>query len=105
MLQTNVVLIVLFNYAYTFQQLDPKEMAEQLKRQGSSVQGIRPGKKTASYIAETLNRMSLLGSGFLGLLAAAPAGVEALTKLQVQHLVSTRNDCESVGSSVPNGCA
>lgn len=82
-LQTNVVLIVLFNYAYTFQQLDPKEMAEQLKRQGSSVQGIRPGKKTASYISETLNRMSLLGSGFLGLLAAAPAGVEALTKLQV----------------------
>lgn len=82
-MQTNVVLIVLFNYAYIFQQLDPKEMAEQLKRQGSSVQGIRPGTKTASFIAETLNRMSLLGSGFLGLLAAAPAGVEALTKLQV----------------------
>lgn len=82
-MQTNVVLIVLFNYLYTFQQLDPKDLADQLKRQGSSVQGIRPGKQTSEFITETLKRMSLLGSGFLGLLAAAPAGVEALTKLQV----------------------
>ena len=82
-LQANVTLIVLFNYLYTFQQLDPKDLADQLKRQGSSVQGIRPGKQTSEFITETLRRMSLLGSGFLGLLAAAPAGVEALTKLQV----------------------
>ena len=82
-LQANVALIVMFNYFYTFQQLDPKELSEQLKRQGGSVQGIRPGRKTAEFITTTLNRMSLLGSGFLGLLAAAPAGVEAITKLQV----------------------
>ena len=37
-LQANVTLIVLFNYLYTFQQLDPKDLADQLKRQGSSVQ-------------------------------------------------------------------
>lgn len=81
--QANVALIVMFNYFYTFQQLDPKELSEQLKRQGGSIQGVRPGRKTAEYITNTLNRMSLLGSGFLGLLAAAPAGVEAITKLQV----------------------
>lgn len=78
-----MALIVMFNYFYTFQQLDPKELSEQLKRQGGSIQGVRPGRKTAEYITNTLNRMSLLGSGFLGLLAAAPAGVEAITKLQV----------------------
>ena len=82
-LQFNVALIVMFNYFYTFQQLDPKDLADQLKRQGASISGIRPGRNTADFITKTLNRMSILGSGFLGLLAAAPAGVEAITKLQV----------------------
>ena len=81
--QFNVALIVMFNYFYTFQQLDPKDLADQLKRQGASISGIRPGRNTADFITKTLNRMSILGSGFLGLLAAAPAGVEAITKLQV----------------------
>ena len=81
-MQVNVALIAMFNYFYTFQQLDPKDLSEQLKRQGASISGIRPGRQTAEFVTTTLNRMSLLGSGFLGLLAAAPAAVEAITKLQ-----------------------
>lgn len=81
-LPANVALIVGFNYLYTFLQLDPKDLSEQLKRQGASVPGIRPGRATAEYITRTLNRMSVLGSAFLGALAAAPALVEALTGLQ-----------------------
>ena len=42
---------------------------------------MRPGRKTAEYITGTLERMSILGSAFLGALAAAPAAVEAITKL------------------------
>jgi preprotein translocase SecY subunit len=81
-LPTNVALIVAFNYLYTFLQLDPKELSEQLKRQGASIPGVRPGRNTAEFITKTLDRMSVLGSGFLGALAAAPALVEATTGLQ-----------------------
>jgi len=62
-------------------QLEPKDLAEQLKRAGAAIPGVRPGKATAEFVAGTLSRMSLLGSAFLGALAAAPAAVEALTHL------------------------
>ena len=96
--QVNVSLIVLFNYYYTFLQLDPKDMADQLKRAGGAIPAVRPGRATAEYITKTLNRMSILGSAFLGALAAAPPLVEAVTGLQVRSavlvsaaFVSTRN--------------
>ena len=82
--QINVTLIALFNYYYTFLQLEPKDMAEQLKRAGASIPAVRPGRATADYITKTLNRMSILGSAFLGALAAAPPLVEAVTGLQVR---------------------
>ena len=81
-----MVLIAFFNYYYTFLQLEPKEMAEQLKRQGASIPGIRPGRATAEYVTATLQRMSILGSAFLAALSAAPTIVELLTKLQVSPL-------------------
>ncbi|KAL0049767.1 hypothetical protein WJX82_009617 [Trebouxia sp. C0006] len=81
-LPTNIALIVAFNYYYTFLQLDPKDLADQLKRQGASIPAVRPGRATAAYISGTLERMSILGSAFLGALAAAPPLVELFTKLQ-----------------------
>lgn len=42
---------------------------------------MRPGRATADFIEKTLTRMSVLGSGFLGALSAAPAAVEAITHL------------------------
>ena len=42
-LQTNIALIAAFNYYYTFLQLEPKDLAEQLKRSGASIPAIRPG--------------------------------------------------------------
>lgn len=81
-LPTNIALIVAFNYYYTFLQLDPKDLADQLKRQGASIPAVRPGRATAAYISGTLERMSILGSAFLGALAAAPPLVEVFTKLQ-----------------------
>ncbi|KAG2501670.1 hypothetical protein HYH03_000173 [Edaphochlamys debaryana] len=77
----NVALIVFFNYYYTFLQLEPKDLAEQLKKSGAAIPAIRPGKQTAEYVTRTLTRMSLLGSVFLGALSAAPALVEAATHL------------------------
>ena len=42
-------------------QLEPKELSEQLKRQGASIPAVRPGRATAEYITKTLDRMSVLG--------------------------------------------
>ena len=80
-MQTNIALIIAFNYYYTFLQLDPKDLADQLKRNGASIPAIRPGRATSSYISGTLQRMSILGSAFLGALAAAPPVVELFTGL------------------------
>nr|GEW73055.1 preprotein translocase subunit SCY1, chloroplastic [Tanacetum cinerariifolium] len=80
-LPTNIVLIGFFNYYYTFLQLDPDDVSEQLKRQGASIPLVRPGKSTAAFIRTVLSRISVLGSVFLAILAAGPAVVEQTTHL------------------------
>lgn len=80
-LPANVLLIAFFNYFYTFLQLDPKDVSEQLKRQGASIPSVRPGKATAAFIETTLGRISVLGSAFLGIMALAPFLVEGVTHL------------------------
>ncbi|GAU32034.1 hypothetical protein TSUD_147300 [Trifolium subterraneum] len=81
----NILLIAFFNYYYTFLQLDPDDVSEQLKRQGASIPLVRPGKSTATFIKTVLSRISVLGSTFLAILAAGPAVVE-----QTAHLTAFR---------------
>ncbi len=78
----NVAMICFFNYFYTFLQLEPKDVADQLKRQGASIPGVRPGAATRDYITRVLERLSVLGSVFLGALALTPGAVEQVTGLQ-----------------------
>ncbi|KAJ9548539.1 hypothetical protein OSB04_021082 [Centaurea solstitialis] len=83
-LPTNILLIGFFNYYYTFLQLDPDDVSEQLKRQGASIPFVRPGKSTAAFFFfwdKVLSRISVLGSVFLAVLAAGPAVVEQTTHL------------------------
>ncbi|KAM7472846.1 hypothetical protein LguiA_011029 [Lonicera macranthoides] len=80
-LPTNIVMIAFFNYYYTFLQLDPDDVSEQLKRQGASIPLVRPGKSTAAFIKTVLGRISVLGSAFLAILAAGPAVIEQTTHL------------------------
>ncbi|KAE9462475.1 hypothetical protein C3L33_05610, partial [Rhododendron williamsianum] len=80
-LPTNILLIAFFNYYYTFLQLDPDDVSEQLKRQGASIPLVRPGKSTAAFIKTVLSRISVLGSGFLAILAAGPTVIEQTTHL------------------------
>ncbi|GFZ06716.1 SECY homolog 1 [Actinidia rufa] len=80
-LPTNILLIAFFNYYYTFLQLDPDDVSEQLKRQGASIPLVRPGKCTAAFIKMVLSRISVLGSAFLAILAAGPAVIEQITHL------------------------
>ncbi len=66
------VLIIFFTYFYTAMQFNPVEMANNIKRNGGFVPGIRPGKPTSDYIAKVLNRVVLVGALFLAFIAVFP---------------------------------
>lgn len=67
--------IVFFTYFYTAIIFNPKEIAENLKKQGSFIPGIRPGKPTADYVENILTKITLPGSLFLALIAILPTFV------------------------------
>ncbi|MBN2169721.1 MAG: preprotein translocase subunit SecY [Candidatus Krumholzibacteriota bacterium] len=64
--------IIFFTYFYTAIILNPVDMAENMKKFGGFIPGIRPGKNTASYIDKTLSRITLPGSIFLAFIAVLP---------------------------------
>lgn len=67
-----VVLIIAFTYFYAFVQVNPEKMADNLKKQGSYVPGIRPGEQTKKYITRVLYRLTFVGSIFLAVIAILP---------------------------------
>ncbi len=67
-----VALIIAFTYFYTFVQVNPEQMAENLKKQGGYVPGIRPGKSTQEYLTRILYRLTLVGSIFLAVISVLP---------------------------------
>ena len=66
------VLIIFFTYFYTAMQFNPVEMANNIKKNGGFVPGIRPGKPTSDYISKVLNRVVLVGALFLAFIAVFP---------------------------------
>ena len=66
------LLIIFFSYFYTVITFNPVEVANNLKKNGGFIMGIRPGKPTADFITKSLNRVTLIGALFLGLIAAIP---------------------------------
>lgn len=67
------LMIVVFTYFYTAITVNPNQMADDLKRQGSFVPGVKPGRATAEFLDGVLSRITLPGSIFLGLIAILPA--------------------------------
>ncbi len=67
-----VVLIVLFSFFYSFLQINPDKMAEDLQKQNAYIPGIRPGDETASYISRVLFKITMLGATYLVLVAILP---------------------------------
>lgn len=67
------LICVFFTYFYTAIAVNPKEMADTMKRQGGFIPGIRPGKHTSEFIDNILTRITLPGSIFLGFVAILPA--------------------------------
>ncbi|MHB8710210.1 MAG: preprotein translocase subunit SecY [Minisyncoccota bacterium] len=73
------LLVVLFTYFYTAVTFEPKRVAENLQKTGAFVPGVRPGRETEEYIGKVVNRVTLPGACFLGLLAVAPSIIQGLT--------------------------
>jgi preprotein translocase subunit SecY len=70
---TFFVMIILFTYFYTAITINPNQMADDLKKNGGFIPGVKPGKKTAEYLDNILSRITLPGSIFLGIIAILPA--------------------------------
>ena len=66
------LLIIAFSYFYATIQFDPVEIANNLKKNGGFIPGFRAGKPTSEYIRKVLNKITLLGALYLGIVAAVP---------------------------------
>ena len=66
------LLIIGFAYFYTTIQYNPIEMANNLRKNGGAIPGIRPGKTTSDFISKILSRITLLGALFLSVIAILP---------------------------------
>ncbi|MBD3280242.1 preprotein translocase subunit SecY [Candidatus Dojkabacteria bacterium] len=71
-LLTYFTLIVAFSYFYTFVVMKPDEVADNLKKSGGFIPGIRPGESTAKYVAQVLVKLTFVGSIFLASIALVP---------------------------------
>lgn len=74
-----ILLIFLFGYFYTFLQLKPDDVAENLQKNGGYIPGIRPGKDTSKYISYVLSRITITGTVLLIILAIIPIVLQKLT--------------------------
>lgn len=79
------LMVVLFTYFYTAVVFDPNKISENLQKQGGYIPGVRPGITTSEFLSRIINRITLSGSIFLGLIAVLPlivqgvSGISALT--------------------------
>lgn len=75
------LLVVFFTYFYTSVIFQQQNMAENLRKQGASIPGIRPGRRTETYLNQKVQRVTLVGALFLGVVAILPWLVGLLTRL------------------------
>jgi preprotein translocase subunit SecY len=75
------LMVVFFTYFYTDVIFQQQNMAENLRKQGASIPGIRPGKRTETYLTQKVRRITLVGALFLGLVAILPWLVDLFVTL------------------------
>ena len=76
------LLILFFSYFYASLIMNPVDMSQNLKKMGTSIPGIRPGKATSNYLEQVMNRLTFLGAIFLAVVVAIPSLIEAATRVQ-----------------------
>lgn len=82
-------LVVGFTYFYTAVAFNPEKVAEEIKKHGGFVPGIRPGRATAEYLNSILTRITLAGALFLGFMAIIPSLGQNLTQINTITLGGT----------------
>jgi len=70
---TQFLLVILFTYFYTAITVNPLQMAEDMKKNGGFIPGVKPGKKTVEFLDTIMSRITLPGSVFLGIITILPA--------------------------------
>lgn len=83
-----IILILVFAYLYTFMQLKPSEMSENLNKNGGYIPGIRPGKDTTEYVKTVLKRITIVGAVFLTTLAILPIVFDKISNLKTSITIS-----------------
>ena len=78
-----VALIVFFAFFYTSTVFNPTDTAENLKKHGGFVPGVRPGERTAQYIDYVLTRVTVLGAGYLALICILPELLTSYSSIQL----------------------
>lgn len=76
-----VLLIIVFTYFYSLIQVNPEKVAENLQKQNGYIPSVRPGKSTEDFITQVINRLSTVGSIYLGLVALTPIVAASLFQL------------------------
>ena len=92
-----LVLIFAFAYFYTFMQLKPKELADNLNKNGGYIPGIRPGEETVNYIKTVLKRITVVGATFIAALAVLPILFESVSNLTTKVAISGTGVLIAVG--------
>ncbi|MBI4993425.1 preprotein translocase subunit SecY [Candidatus Wolfebacteria bacterium] len=82
-------LVVIFTYFYTAVTFDPKEISKNLQRSGGFITGIRPGESTALMLSKIINRLTLSGALFLGLIAILPNLTQIITGISILTIGGT----------------
>ena len=77
-----MLLIIFFTYFYTAVTVKISDMAENLKKYGGFIPGIRPGQPTADYLDHVMTRITLAGSCFLAFIAVLPNLIASATHIQ-----------------------
>jgi preprotein translocase subunit SecY len=83
------LLIILFTYFYTAVSFDPEDVSDNIKKYGGFIPGIRPGKPTTEYLTRILERLTLVGALFLGVIAVGPIFIARVTGQLTLYLAGT----------------
>lgn len=83
------LLVFAFTYFYTQITFEPKTISENLQKQGAFIMGMRPGDETTNYLKRTVNRITLFGALFLGLVAVVPIIAQFITGISALIISGT----------------
>jgi len=83
------ILVFLFTFFYTSITFEPKQISDNLQKNGGFIPGYRPGENTVSYLSKVSRKITLFGAIFLGLIAVLPMVIEKVTKVTTFEIGGT----------------